>query len=356
MFSWDGRKLATIAAFDAYLASFTAAQLAWIKGTVVHHTWSPTLPQWHASGGAARMKALAHYYQFEVDNGAGWPAGPHLFIADDALWVGTPFDHAGVHATVCNTSYLGFEVVGDYDEHYWSAQTEYLVLHAVAAVFNRRKLAVTTTSLRGHRDCSSPKTCPGTAVSLDVVRTKVKAAMGITPPVPLPPSGERQVIGVPQSVTADQFVRYLVKYGVRMLDIEMRFVYSVCQRFEVDAALVAAMWKQESFDDDPTTPEVKAVIGGGELQRKSRNPLNITEPKGSTRDKVFHNGRYWRQWESWQLGLVDSVVHLKQRYGAHGLLTVEDIIPVWAPASDGNTPAVYISNVLKRMDEMKAIV
>lgn len=357
-FAWDGRRLADVAALDAYIASFGDAALAWIQGVTAHHTWSPTLVQWHATGGEAQMKGLAHYYQYEVknkDGSVGWPAGPHLFIADDALWVGTPFNIPGVHATICNSHYLGFEVVGDYDQHYWSAQTEYNVLHAIAAVFTRRKLVATSITLRGHRDCASPKTCPGTAVSMDVVRQKVRAGMA-TVPLPVPPAaGDRQIIGVPQSATADQFVKYLVKYGVRMLDVEMRFVYGVCQRFEVDAAAVAGMWKQESFADDPTTPEQVAVIGGTELQRQSRNPLNITEPATSSRDKVQYNGRWWRKWESFQLGLVDSVLHLKEQYGAHGLLSLQQIIPVFAPASDGNNPQVYIANVIKRMDEMKTL-
>lgn len=359
-FAWDGRRFADVPAFEAYLASLTDAQLAWILGITVHHTWSPTLPQWHASGGPAEMVGLRHYYETEVQNtdgSHGWPAGPHLFIVDNEIWLGTPLDHTGVHATICNSHYLGFEVVGDYDQRYWNAGTEHNVLGCVSAVLRRRKLPVTTATLRGHRDCQSPKTCPGTAVSMDVVRQKVKETLGTVPvTVPADPA-HHAVIGVPQSVTQQQWQRYLVKYGVNLLQPEYDFVYAMAVRLQVDIAFVTGMWKQESFDDDLSTPEVKAVIGGGELQRQTRNPLNIVVPADWSRDKVQWKGRWWEQWESWQLGLIRAILYLKQEHGAHGRLTVEDIIPVHAPAFDNPNlpPAVYIANVLTRMAEMKTL-
>lgn len=359
-FSWSGIRFADVPAFEAYLNSLTDAQIAWIQGTVIHHTWSPTLPQWHATGGKAEVAGLAHYYAFEVknpDGSVGWPAGPHLFIVDNEIWLGTPFTTQGVHATICNSHYLGFEVVGDYDQHYWSPGTEHNVLGCVAAVFRRRKLLVSPTSLRGHRDCSSPKTCPGTAVSMDVVRQKVSETLG-TVPVTVPADvTQHAVIGVPQSVTQKQWQAYLIKYGVNLLQPEYDFVYAMAVRLQVDIAFITAMWKQESFDDDLTTPEVKAVIGGGALQRQTRNPLNITEPAFSTRDKVLYNGRYWRQWESWQLGLIDAILYIKQFHGAHGRLTLEEIIPIHAPAQDNPNlpPDLYIKNVLTRMAEMKTL-
>lgn len=359
-FAWDGRRFPDVAAVEAYIASLTDAQLSWIMGVTVHHTWSPTLEQWHATGGKAEVAGLARYYQYEVQNkdgSRGWPAGPHLFIADNEIYLGTPFTVPGVHATICNQSYLGFEVVGDYDQRYWSAATEHNVLGCVSAVFRRRKLQVNPTSLRGHRDCASPKTCPGTAVSMDVVRQKVKETLGMIPPtVPDEPS-HHAVIGVPQSVTQAQWQKYLVKYGVNLLQPEYDFVYAMASRLQIDIAFITGMWKQESFDDDLSTPEVKAVIGGGELQRQTRNPLNITEPADSTRDKVLYNGRYWRQWESWQLGLIDSLLYMKQFHGAHGRLTVEEIVPVHCPDKDNpNLPSkVYIKNVLTRMAEMKTL-
>lgn len=359
-FAWDGRRFPDVAAVEAYIASLSDAQLAWIGGVTVHHTWAPTLEQWHASGGKAEVAGLAHYYEFEVQNpdgSRGWPAGPHLFIVDNEIWLGTPFTTQGVHATICNSHYLGFEVVGDYDHHYWSPGTEHNVLGCVSAVLRRRKLQVNAATLRGHRDCSSPKTCPGTAVSMDVVRQKVRETLGSVPlPVPVE-IGHHAVIGVPQSVTQKQWQAYLLKYGVNLLQPEYDFVYAMATRLQVDIAFVSAMWKQESFDDDLSTPEIKAVIGGGVLQRQTRNPINITEPADSTRDKVLYKGRYWRQWQSWQLGLIDAILYLKQFHGAHGRLTVEDIIPVHCPDKDNpDLPSkVYIANVLTRMVEMRTL-
>lgn len=328
--------------------------IPWAKGVTIHHSVIPTLDQWYKHTPQQNLDGMAHYYQYEVDDGAGWSAGPHLFIAPDGIYQMTPLAHAGIHATICNKQYWGVEVVGNYDDHYWSSQTEYRVLGVAAALLRKAKAtSVTLDTLRGHRECNSPKTCPGKAINMNAVRDKVRKLMGIGIPVLPPVVDNKQVIGVPQSVTYDQWATYLRKNGVQMADVETRFVYDTCVRLEVDAAFIAAMWKQASFEDDPNTSEVVAVMGGGTLQRQTHAPINIVEPASATRDKVPYKGKFWRAWEAWQLGLIDAVLYFKQEYGAHGLLTVDQIIDVYAPPSENDT-VTYKQNVKKRMGDMAA--
>src|SRR5690242_8293606 len=78
---------------------------------VLHNTASPKLGEWHAIPGDQRMKNLEHYYRDERQ----WSAGPHLFVADDLIWVFTPLTTAGVHSPSWNSIAWGVEMVGDFD-------------------------------------------------------------------------------------------------------------------------------------------------------------------------------------------------------------------------------------------------
>ena len=50
---------------------------------IVHYTSAPRLSQWHSTPGATRMLNLESYYRDQMK----WSAGPHLFVADDLIWV-----------------------------------------------------------------------------------------------------------------------------------------------------------------------------------------------------------------------------------------------------------------------------
>jgi hypothetical protein len=362
-FAYDYKEFTTLAAFEAYVNSIPDAQIAWVHGVTWHHSYIPTLPQWHASTPRAELDGMAHYYQYEVQNkdgSVGWPAGPHVFISDVGIYCMTPLTHIGVHAGECNTSYWGMEIIGDYDNQLWSAATEYLVHGATKILLKKAKVKlVDITTLRGHRECNSPKTCPGKSISMDLGRKDMQAILFPTAPVVTPTAGtvdDPQVIGVPQSVTYDQWVKYLVKYGVHMLEPELAFIYSMCERLQVDAAFLAAVWKQESFEDDPDTPEVRQVIGGGPLQHMTHNPVNIKTQADDTHHKVLYKGTWWEAWESNQLGLIRAILYFKQEHGAVGRLTVHEIIPIHCPdiPENKNLPsAVYESNVRARMAEAK---
>ena len=56
------------------------------------------------------MRNLENFYQ----NVQKWSAGPHLFVADDLIWVFTPLNVSGVHSPSWNGISWGVEMVGDY--------------------------------------------------------------------------------------------------------------------------------------------------------------------------------------------------------------------------------------------------
>jgi hypothetical protein len=77
---------------------------------VLHNTANPRISGWHSVPGEQRMTNLAHYYR----DTQKWSAGPHLFVADDLIWVFTPLITSGVHSPSWNRISWGVEMVGHY--------------------------------------------------------------------------------------------------------------------------------------------------------------------------------------------------------------------------------------------------
>jgi len=159
----DGAQLA------AHLGHNDPSLGAWWQALVLHHTVAPTLAQWR---GRQSMLALQRYYI-----GLGWDSGPHLFIAvgsprpaDDGIWQLTALSERGIHANRCNPYSIGIEVVGSYDRASWSSPMRSMVYDVLVRLQRWQRRPI---SIIGHRDCGSPKTCPGRAIDLDVVRADV---------------------------------------------------------------------------------------------------------------------------------------------------------------------------------------
>ena len=139
--------------FRDYVASYNFGSQPADK-LVIHHTWRPTKEGW---GGSHSIQGLKRYYE-----GKGWPAGPHLFIAEDGIWLFSPMRQDGIHASELNHRSIGIEVVGDYDNEKWSGKTKENTLGAIKILMN--KLGIDKQGLRFHRDVST-KSCPGTAIT-----------------------------------------------------------------------------------------------------------------------------------------------------------------------------------------------
>ena len=174
----DGRKM-NQDQFRNFVETFNFGSIP-PTSLVIHHTWRPTQKEWR---GQASIEGLKSYYE----NVKKWPAGPHLFIAEDGIWLFTPMNEVGVHAGKANatwekfgktyTGYLGWneakylktysigiEVVGDYDVEQWSGKTKSNALAAIRILMDR--LNVPTEEIYFHRDFSK-KSCPGDAITKD---------------------------------------------------------------------------------------------------------------------------------------------------------------------------------------------
>lgn len=138
---------------------------------VVHHTWRPTVEQWQ---GQKSINGLKTFY--ENKKPTPWSAGPHLFCAPDGIWLFTPMNLQGIHASAGNYRSIGIEVVGDYDEVVWEGEVKKNALSAIDVLMDRLKVG--PANLKFHNDYST-KTCPGKAIKKDWIISEL-AKLGET--------------------------------------------------------------------------------------------------------------------------------------------------------------------------------
>lgn len=155
--------------FDAYVATLTFSN--WRpQFVVVHNTSEPRLSQWHSTPGAQRMRNLESYYR----DSQRWSGGPHLFIADDFIWVFTPLTTPGVHSPSWNAISWGVEMVGEFEEEAFSPGVRENTVDALVTLHACAGLNPAT--LRFHKE--DPKTthkeCPGKNVDKDDLISRVQ--------------------------------------------------------------------------------------------------------------------------------------------------------------------------------------
>jgi hypothetical protein len=137
---------------------------------VIHNTGDPTFAQWHDVAGTVRMLGLASYYRDDQK----WSAGPHLFVADDGLWVFTPLSVPGVHSPSWNAVSWGMEIVGDYDHEPLRDDVKANVISALASLHRLAGWAEPKIKLHKDDPLTAHTYCPGVNVN------RVELECGIT--------------------------------------------------------------------------------------------------------------------------------------------------------------------------------
>jgi hypothetical protein len=136
---------------------------------VLHNTSRPRLSQWHSKPGEQRMLNLQSYYRDEKK----WSAGPHLFVADDLIWVFTPLTTSGIHSPSWNGISWGVEMVGDYEIEQFDPRVRDNTVQALSILHTWRGIDPDT--LRFHKE--DPKTghknCPGKHVDKNEIIRRV---------------------------------------------------------------------------------------------------------------------------------------------------------------------------------------
>lgn len=283
-FTADIRHWPDVAAFTAHLAQHDAAICRWAQGATLHHTYRPTRDQWR---GSSSMVGMRDFYI-----GKGWSAGPHLYIAPDGIWQLTPLNLEGVHATVCNTHRWGVEVVGDYDAEPWPAPIADLTYGALTALFRWRGLS--PDALNGHRDCNSPKTCPGIAIQLPAVRTELARRLAATPPPVAAVSRDAPLLAAPRCTQA-QALAYLTRRtpgGYTRADVALSMLpayWQACTATGLDPCVAIAQLIHET-----------GALTSWWVQRPRRNPAGIgvtgrTQARRPARGAWAWDGQTWAE-------------------------------------------------------------
>jgi hypothetical protein len=152
----DGRCL-TREEFTAHVA---ALSLGPVQTVYIHHTASPT----SAWRGLDTLNMLKTWYETKPWADAdgrehiGWDAGPHLFVAEDGIWLFTPLTQDGVGVAGHNTAARHIEIVGHYHDHNPAGNTLDNALHAAATLLATARLPIG--ALRMHRQDQATE-CPG---------------------------------------------------------------------------------------------------------------------------------------------------------------------------------------------------
>ena len=173
-------KCLTIEEFRTYVEGYNFGSIPPNK-LILHHTYSPTIKQWK---GKKTLYNIKSYYENEL----GWSAGPHLFIAEDGIWLFTPMFDVGIHAATGNATWtknggrvskgygkpgagwklqeysIGIEVVGEYDTKVWSGKTKDNAVAAIKILMDN--LNIDFEEVKYHSDYSK-KTCPGLMITRD---------------------------------------------------------------------------------------------------------------------------------------------------------------------------------------------
>lgn len=148
------------------------------------------------------------------------------------------------------------------------------------------------------------------------------------------PTSASRVIGSP-SLSASFIDRVLATYHSPAVGLGQA-LYADSQQFQIDDAHALAFFLHESS------------FGTTGVARYTRSLGNIICSGYPTCFAGF------RSYASWQAGAWDWFRLIKYEYLPRGLVTVEQIVPVYAPASDGNTPASYIAAVLQAVSLWRA--
>lgn len=149
--------------FADYLTTITRPD--WCKAVALHHTATPSLAQRPKGLLINHIENLRDYYKQDL----GWSSGPHLFIDEDQIFGMCDLRRKGVHAVSFNSSAIGIEVLGFYDQEdplsgrglaCWNTAAA-----ATRALLDWLGLKAGGNTVLFHRDDpKTGKTCPGTKV------------------------------------------------------------------------------------------------------------------------------------------------------------------------------------------------
>lgn len=175
--TWPAVKLAlTRDGFREYVHTLPASK--WRPSMIVwHNTAAPSLAQWIKSAaqdkangkvpGRSRIESLEQFFRFNNK----WSGAPHLFIANDFIWVFNPLTSAGVHSPSWNSISIGIEMIGDFasedDDHGEGLKVKQNTIFATAILCEAFGIDPHTRIMLHKQDPKTTHDCPGKNIAQD---------------------------------------------------------------------------------------------------------------------------------------------------------------------------------------------
>ncbi len=158
--------------------------------------------------------------------------------------------------------------------------------------------------------------------------------------IPIPTSaGPYSVLGKP-TITADFINRVLASYNSPAAGLGQQ-MYDMGLKYGIDPVYALAFFMHESLFG--TTGEARTTMSLGNLRCIPTRPC-IDQNRGG-----------YAQMNSWTDGFEQWYKLIRNLYVAYwGRVTVDQIIPKYAPNSDGNNEAGYIATLKREVDVFRA--
>lgn len=156
-------------------------------------------------------------------------------------------------------------------------------------------------------------------------------------PVIPAPGGYNPLAGV--SISREVFREFLAEVNSPALS-EADAMYQVCVDEGCDPAVALGFFAHESSAGKTGVASYTKSLGN--IRCTSGYQCFTTEGNGS-----------FRRYDTWAAGMRDWVQLLKFYKDEWKLLTLEEIVPTYAPAGDNNDEAAYIAAVKKQVDNLR---
>lgn len=144
----------------------------------------------------------------------------------------------------------------------------------------------------------------------------------------------------PVSISRPVFKQFLQDMNSPALP-EADSMYAACVQNHCDPAVLASFFEHESSGGTQGVAAITKSVG------------NIRCSPGYDCYTTDGNGSF-RKYATWTDGVKDWVQLLTSYKNNWGLVTLDEIIPRYAPQSDNNDEAAYIASVKARVDDLRA--
>ena len=300
-----------------------------VKGVVIHYN-GPALP-FRPNPQAeldfvVRVDTPNHQQRIGMDS----LAYHFVVLSDGAIWQSRALEYIAWHAGnfEANEHYLAIHLPlgGDQDAtpEQWAAVEALIAALRADYGFGRDRVT-------GHQEWSATA-CPGRLMAC------VLAYRAGRDPQP-----EGLTAVADPRISKAAFARVLVQAASPAATIAAE-LYDLCVGEGVDPAVALAFFGHESSYGTAGITKVYDTKNWGNVRTpedaRLGQPISIPG-RGS-----------FVKYPTWQNGLLDWCHRLKgPKYAGSGLLTVESILPKYAPGSDGNSPARYAQAVRAAVED-----